>query len=139
MTPSDVSRAFMEHFWMNEDSNAFDAFVSPDVIVHNGYAGEKLARADLVAMRDAFRSFFAELHIEVVETAVEGERVASVVRLTGTAARTGRQITYDGLMFQRVRDGRIVEDITRFDIHEMLVALGEIDPMDRVVELGAVA
>jgi predicted ester cyclase len=69
-----------------------------------------------------YRELFDDLAFEVLDQVAEGDSVASRFALTG--ANRGRRIRIEGIVFSRLRNGRIVEDWSGFDSLEMLRQLG---------------
>jgi predicted ester cyclase len=69
-----------------------------------------------------YRALFDDLAFDVVDQVAEGDRVASRFVLTGT--NRGRTVRLSGITISRLRDGRIVEDLSAFDSLELLRQLG---------------
>jgi predicted ester cyclase len=74
---------------------------------------------------------FPDLHVTVEDQLVQGDRVAFRWRATGThtgalgaAPPTGKQIALDGLIIDRVVDGRVQERWEQWDQSLMLQQLG---------------
>ena len=127
MRPSDVTRAFFEGFWNDGRDHVFEELVAPDVMVRNRFAGEVFTRADLAALHGGLRRLFAGVRVTVDDVLESGDRVAAVLSVEGSVTGRGTEIGFEGLTMQRVRDGRIVEDLTRFDTHEVMIRLGLAD------------
>jgi steroid delta-isomerase-like uncharacterized protein len=116
-----------------DDLAALDDLLSPDVIDHGAYPGQ-------AAGRDGFKQFFAfwrtafpDLVYTIEDEIADGDRV--VVRWTarGThrgmyhgVAPTGKRVTMSGIQINRLANGKIVEDWTRFDELGLLRQLGAI-------------
>ena len=128
MQPADVTRAFFEGFWNEGDDSVFERLVAPDVAVRNRFAGEPFTRADLAALHGGLRRLFAGVHVAIEDVIEDGERVAAVIAVEGQITEGGDAVGFEGLTMQRVRGGRIVEDLSRFDTHEVMIRLGLADP-----------
>jgi predicted ester cyclase len=69
-----------------------------------------------------YRMLIDDLAFEVLDQVAEGDRVAS--RFIVTGSNRGRRLRLEGITLSRLRDGRIVEDWSGFDILELLRQLG---------------
>ena len=128
MRPSEITRAFFEGFWNDGDDGVFDRLVAHDVAIRNRFAGEPFTRADLAALHGGLRRLFSGVRVSVEDVMETGERVSAVLAVEGrVAGREGDVVGFEGLTMQRVRGGRIVEDLTRFDTHEAMIRLGLAD------------
>jgi predicted ester cyclase len=74
---------------------------------------------------------FPDFHLTIEDQLVQGDRVAFRWRATGTnsgplgpAPATGRRVTIDGLIIDRVLDGKVQERWEQFDQSVMLTQLG---------------
>jgi steroid delta-isomerase-like uncharacterized protein len=114
------------------DVSAADAVFAPDCVVHITGVAEPLRGLgpwkDLVA---GLLSAFPDLHFTVEDQLVGGEQVAFRWRATGThtaplgaAPPTGKSIVIDGLILDRVVDGKVSERWEQWDQSRMLQQLG---------------
>jgi predicted ester cyclase len=108
--------------------------MAPDAISHGLYdtAGEEAAGPG------AFRPFFQrmrmaipDIHFTVEDALVDGGNIAVRCRVTGThtgpgltAAPANQTINVTGMVFARVKDGRIVEGWSNFDFLSLYRQLG---------------
>ena len=128
MTPGDVTRAFFEGFWNDGDDSVMERLVAPDVNIRNRFAGEPFTRSDLAALHGGLRRLFSGVRLSVEDVIEDADRVAAVLVVEGRIAGQDADIGFEGLTMQRIRDGRIVEDLSRFDTHEVMIRLGLADP-----------
>lgn len=114
------------------DVSAGDAAFAPDCVVHITGVAEPLRGVgpwkDLMA---GFLRAFPDLHITIEEQLVQGDRVAFRWRATGThtgplgaAPPTGKPVALDGLVLDRVADGKVRERWEQWDQSLMLQQLG---------------
>ena len=80
-----------------------------------------------------YRSAFPDIHIEVEDQIVEGDRVATRWRGTGThegelmgISPTGNRVTVVGTTIERIADGQIAETWDNYDALGMMQQLGAI-------------
>jgi steroid delta-isomerase-like uncharacterized protein len=128
----------MEHerIWiegMNRgDVSAADVVFAPDCIVHITGVAEPLRGVgpwkELVA---GLLRAFPDLHFTVEDQLVQGDRVAFRWRASGThtgplgaAPPTGKPVVLDGLIVDRMADGKVRERWEQWDQSLMLQQLG---------------
>lgn len=131
MTPDAVVREWFREVWDEGREEAIDRLMAPDARVHGlspqGIQGPEAFKPYFRTMRAAL----GDLEVKVVQTVVEGDRVAAhchvIARHVGDAlggAATNRPVDFYGITIARVRDGRIVEGWNCFDFLSMYQQLG---------------
>lgn len=121
---------FVDEFWSNGNLAAVDELMTPDVVIHQpevgGIAGFK---AFNVALRQAFPDWYSTPE----ELVADGDMV--VERWTGRGTHrgefqgispTGARVAVPGVVFYRIRDGKIAEFRGSFDMLSLLQQLGAI-------------
>jgi steroid delta-isomerase-like uncharacterized protein len=114
------------------DVSAADASFAPDCVVHiTGVAEPVRGVGSWKELMAGLLNAFPDLHVTVEDQLVQGDRVAFQWRATGThtgalgaAPPTGKQIALDGLIIDRVVDGRVQERWEQWDQSLMLQQLG---------------
>ena len=132
MTTVEANKAlvvrFVEEFWSRGNLAAADELMAPDVVIHSPEVG---GIAGLQAFNTALRTAFPDWYSTAEELVAEEDRVAE--RWTGRGTHqgefqgippTGRQVAVPGVVFYRIRDGKIVEFRGSFDMLSMLQQLG---------------
>ena len=117
----DVARVALEQVCARGDMALAPRCYAEDFVDHVG----RLEYRGLAGVRrstEMYRTLFDDLAFDVVDQVAEGDRVASRWVLTG--ANRGRPVRLWGITISRLRGGRIVEDWSAFDGHELLRALG---------------
>jgi len=114
------------------DASTADAAFAPNCIVH--LTGVPQPISGIEAWKDAVRAFltaFPDIHFTIEDQIDSGDRVAMRwhARAThtgplGPLPPTGRNIAIDGLIFDRVENGMIVERWEQLDQAVMLQQLG---------------
>ncbi|MGW4531881.1 ester cyclase [Nocardia sp. NPDC004340] len=121
---------FVNEFWNAGRLPAADELMAPDVVIH---APEVGGIEGLKAFNTAMRTAFPDWHSTLEEVVAEGDRVAE--RWTGRGTQlgefqgipaTGRTVAVPGVVFYRVRDGRITEFRGSFDTFGLLGQLGAV-------------
>lgn len=124
----DLVVRFVDMFWSSGDMGAIGRQMAPDAIIHSPEVGDT---EGLKAFNRVLRTAFPDWHSTPEELVAEGETV--VERWTGRGTHrgefqgippTGRQVEVPGVVFYRIRDGKIVEFRGSFDGLRMLQQLG---------------
>jgi steroid delta-isomerase-like uncharacterized protein len=119
---------FVDEFWCKGNLAAADELMAPDAVIHQPAVG---GVAGLKAFNTAIRAAFPDWYSTAEELIAEGDRVAE--RWTGRGTHrgefqgippTGKQVAVPGVVFYRIRDGRIIEFRGSFDMLSMLQQLG---------------
>ena len=119
---------FVEEFWSKGNLTAADELMTPDVVIHQPEVG---GVAGLKRFNTMFRAAFPDWYSTPEELIAEGDKVAE--RWTGRGTHhgefqgippTGKQVAVPGVVFYRIRNGKIVEFRGSFDMLGMLQQLG---------------
>ena len=114
------------------DVKAADVVFAPDCVVHITGVAEPIRGIgpwkELVA---GLLGAFPDLHFTIEDQLIQGDRVAFRWRATGThtgplgaAPATGKAVALDGLIVDRVADGKVLERWEQWDQSVMLQQLG---------------
>ena len=121
-------RRFVDEFWSKGNLAAADELMAPDAVVYEPVVGTP---ADLKATAREFRAAFPDWHSTVEEMIAEGDRV--VERWTGRGTHrgelqgippTGKRVAVPGVVFYRIKGGKIVEFRGQFDRMSLMQQLG---------------
>lgn len=112
------------------DLDALDGLFHDDYIDHaEGHRGVEPFKAQI----GAFRSAFPDLHVEIDDILVDGDRFSSRTTVTGThdgdlmgMPPTGTKIQITAVDMGVVRDGKAAERWGGLDMYALLVQLGVI-------------
>jgi steroid delta-isomerase-like uncharacterized protein len=138
-----VRRLFVEGF--NDGRlDVVDELVAPDVVVHNPLILDAPSGPDAIRGGiEMIRGAFADVAIEVQDLVAEGDRVASMVTMSGTntgdyrrGGATGRRGTIRAFFIWRLADGRIAESWGVADRMGFLQELGIVPSDDELGQLG---
>jgi steroid delta-isomerase-like uncharacterized protein len=131
-SPDAVVRTWFEEVWNQGREETIDRLLARDGVAHG------LPGGDVMRGPEAFKPFFRnfrgavpDIHIEVVQTVTEGDRVAVHCRVKGThrgpllgIPATGKPADFSGIVILRIRDGQIVEAWNHFDFLGFYQQLG---------------
>lgn len=118
--------------------DALDELVAEDFVEHDPMPGASADREGLKAMVRAMREAFPDLHVDVEDQIVAGDKV--VERWSCTATHEGefmgipathRHVEVHGMDISRLRDGRLVEHWTQVDMVSLLEQLGAMPTQTR--------
>lgn len=112
-------------------SVADDVFAADCVIHINGSPDRNLTLAGFKQMIAGLLAAFPDLHLDIEDQIIGGDKVATRWVADGTHSAalgnvppTGRRVHVDGLILDRVTDGKIVERWEQWDQMGMLQQLG---------------
>ena len=114
------------------DVSVADKVFAADCVIHiNGSPDPNLDVAGFKAMVAGLLAAFPDLHFTIEDQIVAGDKVATRWVAEGTnngafgnVPATGRRVRVDGLILDRVADGRIVERWEQWDQAGMMQQLG---------------
>ena len=121
-------KRFVEEFWSSGNYAAADELMAPDVVIHEPAVGDSTG---LKAFAKTLRAAFPDWHSTLEELVSEGELLAE--RWTGRGTHkgefqgilpTGKQVAVPGVVFYRIKNGKIVEFRGQLDRLSLLQQLG---------------
>jgi predicted ester cyclase len=111
----------------NHDVGAFSDIIAEKYIQHNGRAGQGLAGAQ--ATIKSYFETFPDMHMQLEDTIISGDKVVARVTLTATHSHpvqlgpgaplfqpTGKKLTWGDIDIWRVADGKFVEHWDQADL-----------------------
>ena len=132
---------FMHHWfeevWNKGSVEAIDNLMAEDAIVHGlGEAGiESRGPAAFKPFAAKLRGAFPDIQVTIEETIEQGDRIVArwTARMTHTGddlgvPATGRQVSFTGMSWGRVRDGKLVEGWNNYDMMSMMEQIGAFAP-----------
>ena len=121
--PDQVVRAVAEDIWSRRAANAFERWHTPDFQNHTASPGVDSSLASFKQAQTRLLDAFSDAHLDIFEQVVEGDRVASRIRMRGThsgdfmgMAPTGKTVEVSGMRMDRVENGRIAEHWAVIDL-----------------------
>ena len=127
---TDIVRQFYETVFETGDIDAAAHFLADDFLDHAPWPGHAATRDGFQAGTAEMRTAFPDLAIKPVRLIEENDKVAAVVRITGTHhgefignKPTGRAFEIDAIDILRVKDGKLCEHWGVIDSEKMLAQL----------------
>jgi steroid delta-isomerase-like uncharacterized protein len=121
---------FVEEFWSKGNLAAADELMTRDAVIH---APEVGGIDGLKALNTTVRAAFPDWYSTTEELLAEGDRVVERWMGRGThrgefqgIPPTGRQVATPGVVFYRIRDGKIAEFRGSWDVLSLLQQLGAV-------------
>ena len=135
---SDENKALLRRWfaevWNNGRAEAIDEMLDAEGIVHGLSDDEsKPLRGpqDFKPFHEVFRGAFPDIDVTVDEVIAEGDLVAARCSVRGQhsgdhlgVAATNAPVKFTGMVFARVRDGKIIEAWNNFDFLKMNRQIG---------------
>jgi predicted ester cyclase len=129
--PEAVMREWFEQVWNQRRAEAIDRLMSAEARVH-GLSGEPIIGASgFKPFHKTFCESFPEFKIDVVESIVDGDRVAVVCHVTGRhggdalgGKATGKTVDFWGMTMGRVKNGQLIEGWNSYDFLTMYQQIG---------------
>lgn len=120
---STLTYRWMQEVWNNGREEAIDEMMAADAEVHGI---DDIKEKGTGAFKQFFRNFrgqFPKLHVEVQEVISQDDYETSrcIVTATNTA---GQNVSFSGMTFVRIKDGKITEGWNNFDFLTMYQQLG---------------
>ena len=127
-------RRFVDDVLNGHDlDGALTALVVEDFVEQNPLPGQGPGRAGLRDVLAGMNAAFPDIHWDVQDLVVEGDRVASLSFWTGThrgefmgIRATGRSVRVEAWTLDRYRNGRLAESRIIMDVVGLLAQLGAV-------------
>jgi len=131
-----MSRKICEDVFGKGNVGYLDQVCDPSFKSHDPLAGD----ADIAGVKrqaEGYRAAFPDLHMTILGACAEGDTACVLWRCTGThtkpfmgVAPTGRKMTVEGIVFDRYRNGKLVESFAQWDTLGFLQSLGMIPKLE---------
>jgi steroid delta-isomerase-like uncharacterized protein len=126
-----IVRRYFEEAWGKGNLDVMDELMDPDYVNHGSVPGHPVTdREDMKRVEEATRQAFPDVKFEMHDMMAEGDVV--VYRWTGGGTQqgefmgippSGRRFSTQGVVFSRIRDGKIVEQRRIVDVYTMMQQL----------------
>jgi steroid delta-isomerase-like uncharacterized protein len=127
---SDIVKQFYETVFQTGDIDAAEHFLSDDFLDHAPWPGHPATRDGFRAGTAEMRAAFPDLAITPVRIIEEDDKVAAMVRISGThhgefngSKATGRAFEIDAVDILRVKEGKLCEHWGVIDSGNLLAQL----------------
>lgn len=131
MAEAEFMHRWFEEIWNNQNESAIDDMFAADGVGHGLGTEPIVGPENFKTFHRAFVSAYPDLKVHVEDTVVEGDKIATRCRVTGShrgdgigVAPTDRPVDFTGMVIVRVKDGKIVEAWNEFDFMKMYTQVG---------------
>jgi steroid delta-isomerase-like uncharacterized protein len=129
----ELAQRIVDEVWTQHKLEVIDEVVASDFVGTSPTDGEFRGPAGFRQLVERYISAFPNASMRITEIVAEGDMVATHWTATGThtgelmgIAPTGRDVTVEGIQFDRIRDGKIVESHGLFDALGLLQQIGAV-------------
>ena len=129
-TATDTVRRFYETVFQSGDIDTVKHFMAEDFVDHAPWPDQPPTRAGFEAGTQQMRAAFPDLAIKPIKLVEEDDKVAAVVRISGTQhgefmgrKGSGRAFEIDAVDILRVKDGKLKEHWGVIDVAQMMAQL----------------
>lgn len=117
-----IVHEWFDQVWNHGDESAIDRLFAADGVAHGLEGVTMRGPAEFKPFYHQFRQAFPDITVEVVDSVVEGDKIAArcLVRGTHTGPCNGLEgsgcnIEFTGMVIVHVRNGQILESWNNFD------------------------
>ena len=128
-----LARRIADEVWTQGKLDLIDEVIANDFVGQSPTDGEFRGPDGFRQLVERYHSAFSNVEMRIDSLVAEGDTVATHWTARGThtgelmgIAPTGREVTVEGVQFDRVRDGKIVESHGLFDALGMLQQIGAV-------------
>ena len=128
-----IVRRLIEDAFNKGNLGTVDQLVANDYVYREPMLGEKRGPQGCKEVFSMYKTAFPDARLTIDEQIAEGDRVVTRWTARGThrgpllgITPTNKQVTVQGMIISRIRDGKIVEEFETYDALGMLSQLGVI-------------
>jgi len=126
----ELMNRWFEEVWNKGRVEAVDEMLAEDCLAHGLGSVPLVGPAGFRTVVEKFRGAFPDIQIVVEDAVTEGDRVAVRTSVRGThlgdhlgIAATGKPIDFTGMVFVRIKNGRIAEGWNNYDFQGMFAQI----------------
>jgi steroid delta-isomerase-like uncharacterized protein len=134
MNKTTLAHEWFDKVWNKCQIEAIDRLLANDAIAHglvDRQGNELRGPAGFKPFFLQFTEAFPDIHVEVVDTVCEGDKIAARCIVTGThhgdtlgVPASHKPIRFTGITILRINDGKISEAWNNFDFQELSRQIG---------------
>jgi predicted ester cyclase len=135
-TPLELTKRWFEEIWNLGNVERAYEMTHPETVMADPAIRKGLVHgADIfVEEARALRAAIPDIHVEILETVVQGDRVCVRARVTGThtgeglgVRPSGRRIDFTGMVMGRWCDGKLAYGWNSFDLLTLYEQIGALE------------
>lgn len=131
MANAEFVHKWFEEVWNNKSEDAVDEMLAADGVGYGLPGGPIQGPEAFKEYQRLLISVYPDLRVEVLDTVVEGDKVAARCRVTGVhqgnglgIMATNLPVEFTGMLILRVVDGKIAEAWNEFNFMDMYSQVG---------------
>ena len=131
MPEADFMHRWFEEVWNNQNEAAIDEMFAEDGVGYGLGPDNIVGPENFKAFHRKFVSAYPTLRVEVEDTIIQGDKIATRCKVTGShdghgigVSPTNQPVEFTGMVIVRVRDGKIVEAWNEFNFMAMYQQVG---------------
>jgi predicted ester cyclase len=122
---STLLNRWFDEVWNNGNKDALDELLAEDVIAHGLYPeGHPQGIASFKLFYDDFRSQLGNIHVTVEDVIAQDDIESALCNVTATHIPSGKQVSFGGSCYAKIKDGKIVQAWNNFDFLKMYQQIG---------------
>ena len=125
--PDQIVRQVADAIWRQRAADAFEQWHMPDFRNRTAPPGMDGSLAAFERSQRSFLDAFGDAQLDILEQVVEGDRVASRIRMRAThdgrfmgVPPTGKRVEVSGMRMDRIEGGRIAEHWAVIDLFGLM-------------------
>jgi len=124
-TKTTVSFKWFQEVWNEGNRNSIDELLTKDVIAHGlGPAGQIQGVEGFKQFYDDFRNQLKNVHVLVEDVICQDDLEASLCKVTGVDAISGKKVEFSGICMVKIENGKIAQAWNHYDFLKMYQQLG---------------
>ena len=133
-TVKTISKTWMERVWNQLDTSAIDEMIAEGHVSYG--AGDPIeGKAGWHAFHSVLTGAYEQIHFEIMDQIIEGDKVAARWEGTLVHRATGTAVPLSGMWILQVSEGQVIESWNTIDFIPLLMTLELIpgDAMDKAL------
>jgi steroid delta-isomerase-like uncharacterized protein len=115
-TPKEIINEWFERVWKAPEKSAINALMADDAVAHLAWGAQVCGIAQFSNVHDMFFSAFPDLSVRMLRSVGDDTQACLHWEVSGThegdffgITATNKKVTFSGMSFVTVRDGKITE------------------------------
>ena len=123
LAPDQLAAVWFDRVWNQLDASAIDELFAHNGVAH-GVGADMHGPADFHLFHTGFTAAFENIHADILDQVVAGDRVVARIHMTMTHRASGKDVVLEGIVLLNVANGQIVEGWNYFNFADFLGQLG---------------
>ncbi len=135
-----LARRYMTELWTKGNLELIDELCADDIVLRDPMTPDTVSGKDTVRQRiKEMPTIFSDSSINIDEVIVSGDRVVLLTTWKGVhtgsffgVKATGKTITCKSTEVLRIKNGKVVENMSYFDAYTLFQQMGALPAMDKL-------